>query len=54
MKKLLPAGYDKLLNLAVIILSIFGTIMIASASMGLNIGDNNYLTDQITRIEGEQ
>lgn len=43
MKKLLPAGYDKLLNLAVIILSIFGTIMIASASMGLNIGDNKYL-----------
>ncbi len=39
----MPKGYDKLIHLAVIILMVFGTIMIASASMGLKTGDNRYL-----------
>ena len=39
----MPKGYDKVIHLMILILIVFGTIMIASASMGLRTGDNRYL-----------
>lgn len=39
----MPKGYDVWIQSAITALAIYGTVIIGSASMGLNIGDNNYL-----------
>ena len=45
----MPKGYDKTLHYVVIILAIFGTLMIGSASMGLRIDDTSYSNNLLVK-----
>ena len=39
----MPKEYDGWIHLSIIVLAIFGTLMVGSASMGLAVGDTQYL-----------
>ena len=43
MQKVMPLGYDRLINLSIISLALYGIFMVGSASMGLNIGNSAHL-----------
>ena len=39
----MPRGYDRLIHISMIVLAVYGTLMIGSASMGKSAGDTKYL-----------
>lgn len=39
----MPLGYDMHIHASIILLAVFGIVMVGSASMGLNIGNNTHL-----------
>lgn len=45
----MPEGYDRWISAAVIALALYGTIMIASASMGISVGDNASLAKTVIK-----
>ena len=47
--KLLPEGYDTQIHIAISILAVYGTLMIGSASMGLSVGNNQYLLTNVVK-----
>ena len=45
----MPYGYDRWIHYSMIFLMVFGIIMVASASMGLAVGNSNYLLRTVVK-----